>query len=42
MKDNTVWSHLIETGYSLQIFTCPDLYQKKVLELKPTVVFSNE
>ena len=32
------WQQVI----SLQIFICLDLYQKKVLELKPAVVFSSE
>ena len=43
MKGNTVWVHFTATGYfPTQIFICPDLYQKKVLELKPAVIFSNE
>ena len=42
MKGNTVWTHFMVTGYFLQIFICLDLYRKKVLELKPTVVFLSE
>ena len=42
MKGNTVWAHFMATGIFLQIFICLDLYQKKVLELKPAVVFSCE
>ena len=42
MKGNTIWAHFTAAGYFLQIFICLDLYQKKVLELKPTVVFSSE
>ena len=41
-KGNTVWAHFMAIGYSLQIFIYPDLYCKKVLELKPAVVFLNE
>ena len=33
---------LLQQVISLQIFICLDLYPKKVLELKPTVLFSNE
>ena len=39
MKGNTVWHILLQQVIFLQIFICLDLYQKKVLELKPTVVF---
>ena len=42
MKGNTVWAHFMATVIFLQIFICLDLYQKKVLELKPTVVFLSE
>ena len=41
MKGNTVWAHFTATGY-FPTNICLDLYQKKVLELKPTVVFLSE
>ena len=42
MKGNTVWVHFTATGYFPTNILCLDLYQKKILELKPAVVFLNE
>ena len=42
MKGNTVWVHLQQQAIFRQIFICLDLYQKKVLEFKLTVVFSSK
>ena len=39
MKGNTVWVHFTATGYFPTIFICPDLYQKKVLELNCCCIF---
>ena len=42
MKGNTVWVHFTAAGYFPTNIHLSDLYRKKVLELKPAVVFSSK
>ena len=42
MKGNTVWVHFTATGYFPTNIHLSRPIQKKVLELKPAVAFSNE
>ena len=41
-KGNTVWAHFTVTGYFPTNIRCLDRYQKRVQELKPSVVFLRE
>ena len=42
MKGNTVWAHFTATGYFPTNIHLSRPIPKKVLELRPTVVFSSE